>query len=57
MRAATEAALVYASDRAYALTRAAAGTLVVVDNRKVVYESDCTLGTILYALAAGNTAV
>ena len=47
----------YASDGAHALARAAARTLVVVYNRKVVYESNCSLGTVLYAFAAGNTAV
>ena len=57
MCAADEVALVDTMNGADSGTLTAAGTLVVVDNGKVVNNLDSTVGTGLLALAAGNTAV
>ena len=57
MCAADEVALVDTMNGANLGAFAAAGTLVVVDNGKVVNDLDSTVGAGLLALAAGDTAV
>ena len=57
MCSAAEVILVNTSDRTSILTSSATGTLVVVYNRKVVYNLNCTVRAGLLAFAAGNTAV
>ena len=57
MCSAAEVILVNTSDRTSILTSSAAGTLVVIYNRKVVYNLNRTVGAGLLTFAAGNTAV
>ena len=57
MGAADEIAEMYTLNRTYVVTISAAGTLTVIDGRKIVYYLYCSLGTGLLALAAGYTAV
>ena len=57
MRSADEVTRVNALHRTYVVALAAAGTLRIVDGRKVVYYLYRALGTGLFTLSAGDTAV
>lgn len=43
--------------RTHVVTISAAGTLLVINSREIVYYLDCSLGTGLLTLAAGYTTV
>ena len=57
MRAADEIAEVNTFHRTHVVTGSAAGTLLVINGREIVYYLDCSLGTGLLTLAAGYTTV
>jgi len=55
--AADEVAEVNTLHRTHVVTISAAGTLLVINGREIVYYLDCSLGTGLLTLAAGYTTV
>jgi len=55
--AADKVAEVNTFHRAYVVTGSAAGTLVVIDGSKVVFNLYCTLRAALFTLSASDTAV
>ena len=57
MGAADKVAEVNTFHSAYVVTGSAAGTLVVIDGSKVVFNLNCTLGAALFTLSASDTAV
>ena len=57
MSAADKVADVYTLNRTHLVTSSAAGTLFVINGSKIIFNLDCTLGTGLLTLSAGDTAV
>ena len=57
MSATDEVSEVNTFHRAYVVTGSAAGTLRVIYSSKIVFNLNCTLGTALFTLSAGDTAV
>ena len=57
MRTANKVTLMYAMNGAYASAYTAARAFIIIDNRKVIYNLDCSLRAILFALSAAYATV